>query len=173
MSHVVKRRLARSVAIIAWVSAFVLVAAWIKSYDQCFGYSYPLQKTSWLSPPPCLRVCIDEGQNYAGNGGMCYKPEFYSVKLWSHLPRKSYPRFYSGAREWSLLLPSWIPVVMLAALGTWLWSRHRGFPIGRCQRCGYDLTGNESGICPECGLTHSDRHGTRTTAQTRSAAPDR
>ena len=22
---------------------------------------------------------------------------------------------------------------------------------GHCQRCGYDLTGNESGICPECG----------------------
>jgi hypothetical protein len=22
---------------------------------------------------------------------------------------------------------------------------------GRCLRCGYDLTGNTSGICPECG----------------------
>ena len=22
---------------------------------------------------------------------------------------------------------------------------------GHCQHCGYDLTGNESGICPECG----------------------
>jgi hypothetical protein len=21
----------------------------------------------------------------------------------------------------------------------------------RCTRCGYDLTGNESGVCPECG----------------------
>jgi hypothetical protein len=25
------------------------------------------------------------------------------------------------------------------------------YPPGHCQRCGYDLTGNESGICPECG----------------------
>ncbi len=24
-------------------------------------------------------------------------------------------------------------------------------PLGRCQRCGYNLTGNVSGICPECG----------------------
>ena len=24
-------------------------------------------------------------------------------------------------------------------------------PAGRCHRCGYDLTGNASGICPECG----------------------
>jgi hypothetical protein len=24
-------------------------------------------------------------------------------------------------------------------------------PAGHCQRCGYNLTGNTSGICPECG----------------------
>ena len=23
--------------------------------------------------------------------------------------------------------------------------------VPRCSRCGYDLTGNESGVCPECG----------------------
>jgi hypothetical protein len=23
---------------------------------------------------------------------------------------------------------------------------------GRCDSCGYDLTGNESGVCPECGI---------------------
>ncbi len=25
------------------------------------------------------------------------------------------------------------------------------FPLGHCQKCGYDLTGNASGRCPECG----------------------
>jgi len=31
--------------------------------------------------------------------------------------------------------------------------RSRPPPIqpGHCQRCGYDLTGNVSGVCPECG----------------------
>ena len=24
---------------------------------------------------------------------------------------------------------------------------------GLCERCGYDLTGNVSGVCPECGTT--------------------
>jgi len=36
----------------------------------------------------------------------------------------------------------------------WLVSRHRWFqayPEGHCQRCGYDLRGNVSGLCPECG----------------------
>lgn len=26
----------------------------------------------------------------------------------------------------------------------------RRYPAGCCQKCGYDLTGNESGRCPEC-----------------------
>ena len=24
-------------------------------------------------------------------------------------------------------------------------------PLGHCQQCGYNLTGNVSGVCPECG----------------------
>ena len=29
--------------------------------------------------------------------------------------------------------------------------RQKPFPAGYCQRCGYDLRGNLSGRCPECG----------------------
>jgi len=29
--------------------------------------------------------------------------------------------------------------------------RKRVFPPGHCDWCGYDLTGNTSGTCPECG----------------------
>jgi hypothetical protein len=36
-----------------------------------------------------------------------------------------------------------------------VWYRHRSsvrrHPPGHCKKCGYDLTGNESGRCPECG----------------------
>ena len=32
-----------------------------------------------------------------------------------------------------------------------LWRRDRRHPPGYCQKCGYDLTGNVSGVCPECG----------------------
>ena len=27
----------------------------------------------------------------------------------------------------------------------------RPFPVGYCQQCGYNLRGNLSGVCPECG----------------------
>ena len=31
--------------------------------------------------------------------------------------------------------------------------RRRRLRLGRCSRCGYDLSGNVSGVCPECGTS--------------------
>ena len=31
------------------------------------------------------------------------------------------------------------------------WQSHEYERQGRCIKCGYDLTGNVSGVCPECG----------------------
>jgi len=31
------------------------------------------------------------------------------------------------------------------------------YPVGRCQNCGYDLTGNVTGVCSECGRAIEDR----------------
>ena len=48
-------------------------------------------------------------------------------------------------------LPFWLPVIVTTIpTGVLVWLERR-FPRGRCQTCGYDLTGNVSGVCPECG----------------------
>ncbi len=56
----------------------------------------------------------------------------------------------------SLRVPAWLPALALAAypaaaIGLRAYRRHT--PKGRpcCRRCGYNLTGNVSGVCPECG----------------------
>ena len=54
-------------------------------------------------------------------------------------------------------VPCWFPwtlTAILPALWLWRWNRHRratddGMP--HCAKCDYNLTGNVSGICPECG----------------------
>jgi hypothetical protein len=48
-------------------------------------------------------------------------------------------------------IPLWIPLVMAGVLTALLWWRARPARPGHC-RCGYDLTGNVSGRCPECGI---------------------
>ncbi|GMU84538.1 MAG: hypothetical protein AMXMBFR47_44070 [Planctomycetota bacterium] len=49
-------------------------------------------------------------------------------------------------------LPLWIPFAAIGAPTVWLWWRERRrMGPGCCGDCGYDLTGNVSGRCPECG----------------------
>lgn len=55
-------------------------------------------------------------------------------------------------RRWALLLP--IPLFLAYPTMAFIrgpvrrWRRRR---MGLCLKCGYDLTGNVTGICPECG----------------------
>ena len=59
-------------------------------------------------------------------------------------------------RTYDLGIPLWIPFLMIAVPTAWLWYLDRRRPApGKC-RCGYDLTGNTSGRCPECGQTMTD-----------------
>ena len=49
-------------------------------------------------------------------------------------------------------LPLWMFLVPVTALAVVLWWGGRDTPApGHCQQCGYNLTGNVSGRCPECG----------------------
>jgi hypothetical protein len=60
----------------------------------------------------------------------------------------------SGAFSYSWMnIPLGMPL-LLVGIPTMLvfWRDRRRIPPGHCQACGYDLTGNTSGVCPECGV---------------------
>ena len=64
----------------------------------------------------------------------------------------------SGQRR--VVVPFWALVLLAAPLpAVRLWRRlRRGrFAPGHCRACGYDLRGNESGVCPECGRAVAPR----------------
>jgi len=50
-----------------------------------------------------------------------------------------------------ILIPLWPFVLASAIITTILLVKSRSHPAGHCSRCAYDLTGNTTGICPECG----------------------
>jgi len=80
-----------------------------------------------------VRLRFGKSHNYPPNkwGG-------YDIDLW---PVKG-----------STAVPLWIPLVVIAIPTAFLfWLDRRRIPSGYCKKCGYDLTGNVSGICPECG----------------------
>ena len=49
-----------------------------------------------------------------------------------------------------LFVPLWIPLLPATIATVILWRRDR-IPPGHCRQCGYNLTGNVSGRCSECG----------------------
>jgi len=73
------------------------------------------------------------------------RPSLERVRWWPHADLS--PSGY-------LAVPLWLPVAALSLVTALFWYRDcRRFPAGHCRNCGYNLTGNVSGRCPECGLT--------------------
>ena len=60
------------------------------------------------------------------------------------------PHFVSGGVS-VLYVPLWLPFLVVAIPSVIVWWRSRRARRGHCERCGYNLAGNVSGICPECG----------------------
>lgn len=67
--------------------------------------------------------------------------------IWTHWPSYKKTSGYTKIPFWMLFLPTLLFTI-------WMWRTSRVLP-GKCWKCRYDLTGNESGVCPECG-TASD-----------------
>jgi hypothetical protein len=75
--------------------------------------------------------------------------------------RRTVYRPASGALRMSLVrtgitLPLWMPATLFGigpviVYGRRKWKRHRRRNRGLCLQCGYDLHGNMTGTCPECG----------------------
>ncbi len=66
--------------------------------------------------------------------------------------------FAGGVRSGRIgvMFPLWAPCLLLAVYPTIAfirgpYSRHRRRKKGLCLNCGYNLTANVSGVCPECG----------------------
>ena len=90
--------------------------------------------------------------NYLEEKGPCWTIE---VPIWNGF---DYRRFDFGNKKayWALSFPTWsaiasfatYPIIALVGVPLRRWRRRSK---GQCRNCVYDLTGNESGVCPECG----------------------
>jgi len=61
------------------------------------------------------------------------------------------PSLRSDSGGTVLVVPFWIPFVVGVVVWALSARRFRTGLIGHCRKCVYDLTGNVSGVCPECG----------------------
>ena len=72
----------------------------------------------------------------------------------------SRPKVELGWWGGQVVVPLWIPLLLVAVpTGVLWWRDRRRIPPGHCRQCGYNLTGNISGVCPECGTAVSKEAG--------------
>ena len=64
------------------------------------------------------------------------------------LPRIGNKTLFYGSEVY---VPLWFPLLIMAIPTYALFRRDRRIPSGHCPTCGYNLTGNTSGKCSECG----------------------
>jgi len=85
--------------------------------------------------------------------GWSYGRDSISLRqLFGTWPVLRFPEVFGGYPWANVAIAHWSIVIPLAAVMVPLWHGSRPRPAGdRCDECEYDLRGNESGICPECG----------------------
>jgi hypothetical protein len=87
------------------------------------------------------------------------------IRNWGVRPAMPAPS-WSRLRHFGLVLPSiayggtiqyrlplWILLLISAIPAPFVWGGSHRTSLGHCPRCNYNLTGNTSGICPECGTS--------------------
>ena len=84
------------------------------------------------------------GYSYLYFTGYLLRPGY----RWSYRPPLRYVIAYYPTR---VFISLWFPFIVFAIPTAIMWYRDRRPPPGHCRTCRYDLTGNESGVCPECG----------------------
>ena len=127
--------------------------------ERCVGLARGAVFVGWLdskhNPSTCLITVRYEYRPRAqylliGHGrGLSWGvyPKIHFSVLPNRLPKSPFTVIVHDC----LAMPMWIVLASILVPTIVLWRQNRHIPHSHCQNCGYNLTGNVSGRCPECG----------------------
>jgi hypothetical protein len=153
--NVAMARLRRRWRLAKWAGAVLplpLGAAWVLSFWFWVGYA-TLDKwhAALCGGKVIVFVSIPRGFVESWNSRDGWFAERATTHAVQWMPRVS--RSVSGL---TISLPLWLPLLLIVVpTALVFWRDCRRIPPHCCQSCGYNLTGNISGTCPECGRPNS------------------
>jgi hypothetical protein len=153
MSTLRRRRIRR---VLKWGGlglTLVIVAAWavsLFSFTVCAYDLRQLEASDRCVPGiRCREGCLEVFY------GPLHGPAFWvyaAEPAWGRwTPHRVKSQVLAECGGWAVLCPLWIPFLLVAIPTAVLFWCDRRVPPGHCQQCGYNLTGNTSGVCSECG----------------------
>ena len=143
------RRRSRTRRLLTWVGTVICVlilGPWALSYWWSVGYVGP----SWDCQLLAGVVVYHSGISWGCTGWA-----FGDVPRGLFRDAPLIPAVGRSSVGITACFPLWLPLAVFGVpTGVFWWHAWREdcrIPPGHCQHCGYDLTGNVSGQCPECG----------------------
>ena len=154
------KRRSRTRRVLKWVGTFLclpILAVWVASIRWTCVWNRVVPYGDQVIPA-IRQLGLERGcflwALRLGHGGRIGQSWRYVGRRYSSDPVIWTPELWDELGSLGLRVrftPLWIPFGVVAVPTAWLWWRDRRFPPGHCQTCGYDLTGNVSERCPECG----------------------
>ncbi len=154
----------RRVLVASSLLSGVLVACWIAS--QLVFISYNGERFSVHFAHGRISGSTNRGGEYLAGDGLRVSFElYYGVFKWRRGSGLHMPRVYSTQQGGvGAELPFWLPLVLGITVVVFVYALGLQTREGpSCHKCDYDLTGNVSGRCPECGVPVTKNMMTRRT----------
>jgi len=168
-----RRRLFNILAAVSLVLCLATIAVWVRSYFandyypirlfRQVGPQWTQDNRTWIRTHAGRLIFTQWNERYPGP----QRPQYMTVPnptSKTHFGLVTIVRYVSVKRvggqpettAWTAVSPrcvTTVPTAVLPAVWFAMWHRRRSRErlVGHCLACGYNLTGNVSGICPECG----------------------
>jgi hypothetical protein len=135
---------------------------WRKLYLFCLIVAGVLFLGFFISCMSDLRLIFDSCNVHVSGGKIAvflpYQPynrpplPFIGMKWYGGFGVNAWmPGYVDNGSAHLFWLPLWIPFAIFSGTALLLHARARKPKPGTCAKCGYNLTGNVTGVCPECG----------------------
>jgi hypothetical protein len=135
-----------------------LVSTWIERWPWDLHLPGAVRVSMWRSAVTVARSTPSSGPFYSapyvelGSLSAAEAEQLVQYLAQYRLRPQWWPTGWCHWPDWGVTIPLWLLFSAFAAPTAYLWWRdRRRIPAGHCQRCGYNLTANVSGRCPECG----------------------